>query len=805
MKGNDLQLLKRMPPRIYVLLSIMTLIVPALLAFAFDSLVTVPQHQKLTERVKAHAASQAAAVDEFVAQHQQQLAGLARDPALISSLGDDDRQTAINNWLAGVSQAGTPFSTIEVVPVADLNVENSRNFVEINLINRTRNGENPAPEATRSQAWQIHFARPVLVGEQVVATLLAVVPARFLANKLNAVDHNLGRAILIQKVEYHPPVSIAAQGRGSENLPAAERATSVPHWSIRYVAAPELIETIRSHNIYFWLVAAVLTIVYLFIAGKLVRQGLNSPVSASSPRTTRRKSVQDQPVDKEVKAEDQRKSFTAPVYEFDKTRTSIRKKTGEEGPGNKGATKSSPKADQPLQLPARVFRDYDIRGLANEEINEAFAEALGKVLGTRAVALDESAMVLGYDGRTSSPALSQALAKGILSTGCNLINLGQIPTPLMNFATRTLSQTDSGVMVTASHNPAADNGFKVVFNGHVLNAGEITELREAMARNRWRSGKGEEQNLDVRQQYLDSIVGDIAPATGLRVVIDCGNGIAGTIAPALLEAIGCEVTQLYCDVDGNFPNHPPDPTVSENLADLITVVTHNKADVGLAIDGDGDRLVAVTASGRIVWPDELLMIFARDVTTRHPGSDVIFDVKSTRRLNSLVSSYGGRPVMWKTGHAHMRNKMAETGAPVGGEFSGHLFFNDRWHGFDDGIYASARLVEILSMREQSLDDLMASFPETITTPEIRIAVDDLQKFGIIEKLRQQGDFGEGKITDIDGLRVDYPEGWGLARASNTGAALTLRFEAIDNATLSDIKNIFKAQLQALGCNLALDF
>jgi phosphomannomutase/phosphoglucomutase len=318
-------------------------------------------------------------------------------------------------------------------------------------------------------------------------------------------------------------------------------------------------------------------------------------------------------------------------------------------------------------------------------------------------------------------------------------------------------------------------------------------------------GEGTRSSGDYVDDYIEKITSDIALADTLKVVVDCGNGIAGKIAPRLLQELGCEVIPLFCDVDGNFPNHPPDPSEPENLKWLVDKVNTEGANLGIALDGDGDRIVAVSPSGKVILPDRLLMLFAKDIVSRNPGTDVIFDVKCTRRLNSLISGYGGRPLVWKSGHAHIKAKMKETGALLGGELSGHIFFKERWYGFDDGMYAAARLLEILTIRDQNLDEALSSLPVSAITPEIRLPITEEEKFAVIETLIKQGDFSGGKVTTIDGLRVDFAKGWGLIRASNTGAFLSLRFEADNDEMLGKIRNLFKTQMNALVPGVSTDF
>jgi phosphomannomutase/phosphoglucomutase len=379
-----------------------------------------------------------------------------------------------------------------------------------------------------------------------------------------------------------------------------------------------------------------------------------------------------------------------------------------------------------------------------------------------------------------------------------------VPTPVVYYAGHILTGK-SVVMLTGSHNPRDYNGFKIVIAGDTLANEQIQALKARIDNNDLATGVGTVEQVDVLERYFKQIRDDIAMAKPMRVVVDCGNGVAGVIAPRLLEALGCSVIPLYCEVDGNFPNHHPDPGKPENLVDLIAKVKSENADIGLAFDGDGDRVGVVTNTGAIVFPDRLLMLFAKDVVSRNPGADIIFDVKCTRRLTPLISGYGGRPVMWKTGHSLIKKKMKETGALLAGEMSGHIFFKERWFGFDDGIYAAARLLEILSQDRRDVDHVFSAFPSDIATPEINIEVTEQSKFRIIERLQRDAVWGDGNITNLDGVRVDYPKGWGLVRASNTTPVLVLRFEAETEEELERIKGIFRAQLYSAVPDLDLPF
>ncbi|MBL6690058.1 MAG: phosphomannomutase/phosphoglucomutase [Pseudomonadales bacterium] len=459
------------------------------------------------------------------------------------------------------------------------------------------------------------------------------------------------------------------------------------------------------------------------------------------------------------------------------------------------AANQSDSSNDPGDL-ERIFRAYGIRGIVGESLSEDISRQIGQAIGSEAEARGQQTVIVGYDGREYSPALAEALIDGLTASGRDVINIGAVPTPVLYYATHN-STTQSGVMVTGSHNPPEYNGFKVVLDGKTLVDHEITALYERIKSGNLSSGSGSISEMDMVPDYMEAIADDVVVAQPLKVVVDCGNGIAGSIAPELLDSLGCEAVPLFCEVDGSFPNHHPDPTRPENLADLISTVRSQGADLGIGLDGDGDRLVAVTAEGAIVWPDRMLMLFAKDVVSRNPGSDVVYDVKCTRDLNSVISGFGGRPIISRSGHSFVKQKIAETGAMLGGELSGHICFSERWFGFDDGLYSAARLLEIVGPQEAGLSDLLAEFPESVSTPEIHVAIDDEEKFTLIEALIATADFEDATITAVDGLRVDFSDGWGLVRASNTEPALTLRFEADNEQALDEIKGEFRELLQEL--------
>lgn len=455
-------------------------------------------------------------------------------------------------------------------------------------------------------------------------------------------------------------------------------------------------------------------------------------------------------------------------------------------------------------VPASIFRAYDIRGIVGKDLTPSTVELLGRAIGTEAQAQGETTVFVGIDGRLSSPSLRDQLVAGLAGSGCDVITIGTIPTPVLYYATHVLG-IHSGVMITGSHNPPEYNGFKIMLGGTTLSTEAIQTLYQRIINQDLSEGAGQVSTQEILENYRERILNDIIIQRPLKIVIDCGNGVAGIIAPQLFEALGCEIIPLYCDLDGRFPNHHPDPSNPDNLKDLIAMIAETGADLGLAFDGDGDRVGLVTNKGRIIFPDRLLMLLAKDIVTRNPGCDVIYDVKCTRLLSSLISSYGGNPVMWKTGHSLIKTKMKETGALLAGEMSGHLFLKERWYGFDDGIYSAARLVEILSAQPASTDDVFNRFPDSVNTPEINIQVTDENKFSLVKKFVNKCQFDDAKVIAIDGARVEFSWGWGLLRASNTTPTLVLRFEADDNQHLNQIKTLFRKQLKAIDHTLLVDF
>jgi phosphomannomutase/phosphoglucomutase len=454
-------------------------------------------------------------------------------------------------------------------------------------------------------------------------------------------------------------------------------------------------------------------------------------------------------------------------------------------------------------VPPEIFKAYDIRGIVDRALTPQVTELIGRAIGSEGRERGVRAVAIGRDGRLSGPALAAALARGIQAAGVDVIDVGMVATPMLYFAGYHLG-TFSGVSVTGSHNPPDYNGLKIVLAGDTLAGEAIQALRTRIEKGDLASGSGSYATRDIRADYLERIVSDVKLARPLHVIVDCGNGVAGATAPELYRRLGCKVTELYCEVDGTFPNHHPDPGNPHNLEDLVAALK-KEGDIGFAFDGDGDRLGVVTKRGRIIYPDRQLMLFAADVLERNPGAEIIFDVKSTRKLYGWIRSRGGKPTMWKTGHSFIKQKLKETGAPLAGEMSGHIFFKERWYGFDDAMYAGARLLEILS-RSADVGAVLEGLPDAVSTPELHVHTAEGENYTLIDRLKQTARFeGAEDLVTIDGLRVEYRDGFGLARPSNTTPVIVLRFEADDAPALERIQGDFRRALLAVKPDLKLPF
>lgn len=452
-----------------------------------------------------------------------------------------------------------------------------------------------------------------------------------------------------------------------------------------------------------------------------------------------------------------------------------------------------------------IFRAYDIRGIVGESLTPEIVTQIGQAIGSEAALKNQKTVAVGRDGRLSGSELIQALIKGLRMAGRDVIDIGMIPTPVLYFATYHL-KTGSGVMLTGSHNPSNYNGMKIMIDGETLADEAIQTLKRRVEQQDFITGEGELKTQDIQQDYIQRIVQDVKLQRPFKVVVDCGNGAAGNLAPQLLKALGCEVIELFCEVDGNFPNHHPDPTVLKNLQDLIKTVKETGADLGLGFDGDGDRLGVVDKDGAVIWPDRQMILYASDILSRNPNAAIVYDVKCSRHLGKSIAAQGGKPVMWRTGHSLIKSKIKEQQALLGGEMSGHIFFKERWYGFDDALYTAARLLEILAKDERIPTEIFTALPNAVSTPELKLELEkDGENFELMKKVLDSFEFDDVEITTIDGLRADFADGWGLVRPSNTTPCLVIRFEAETDEALERIQQDFRRQFLAIDEGLKLPF
>lgn len=462
---------------------------------------------------------------------------------------------------------------------------------------------------------------------------------------------------------------------------------------------------------------------------------------------------------------------------------------------------------QITDLPTQVFKAYDIRGIVPTELNPAFAELLGRALARRARQLNIKHAVVGYDGRLSSPTLAEALTRGMRSEGVNTLDIGMVPTPIVYYQAASQG-IGLAVAITGSHNPPKYNGFKIMLDGRAIYGEEISSLRDDMMNLQETApsaAPGQAESANIIPDYIERIASDVRLARPMKVVLDCGNGVGAVAATELFKRLGCEVDELYCEVDGTFPNHHPDPADPANLQDIIKHLQESDCELGLAFDGDADRLGVVTKDGQIIWPDRQLILFLRDTLKREPGATIIYDVKCSRHVGEAIKAAGGQPLMWKTGHSLVKAKMAEVDCPLAGEMSGHIFFKERWYGFDDGLYAGARLLEILSQVDDPNATLNA-LPQDISTPELKLPMQEGEPFALIARLQAEAKFPTAMSTNqIDGVRAEYADGFGLARASNTTPVVVLRFEAESEVALKRIKGEFKQAILAIAPDSELPF
>jgi phosphomannomutase/phosphoglucomutase len=810
------------------------------------------QHDQLAQ---AWGSAQAGAVNKALLQIRADTVAAAQDGALSGAVQSNDPARIANAQTSLRFRDGVVGSRL--VPTGFNDVDNQGalpvNFATLDMLNKASKGEAPAPEARKvGEAWLIYSAAPLRASPDapVMGTLLLAYSPQRLLNALPQTPDDVGQIELNQQFGTAAAQPFLTRGQGDGSQPQGFD-TGFANWKLQFTSGPAL----HTSPAYWMLILAALValggvllglylnesafrrrvaadarqldqLIQELSGGKAVKSfGLSLPALNGLAQTLARFSLRNQPAASTAAAHpsdlaasnsaltrsESPSAFvaehaepTGPLFQdtdilnidiLDENLDFLRSEHPQ-------AMNSTASAAPPF--PDSIFRAYDIRGVVGDTLTAETAYWIGRAVGAQSIEQGEPNVCVGRDGRLSGPELVQQLIQGLHDSGCHVSDVGLVPTPALYYAANVLAGK-TGVMLTGSHNPKDYNGFKIVIAGDTLANEQIQAIHDRIKSNNLPAAKGSITQVNILDRYFTQIKDDIVLARRLKVVIDCGNGAAGVIAPQLIEALGCEVISLFAEVDGNFPNHHPDPGKLENLQDLIAKVNETGADLGLAFDGDGDRVGVVTNKGNVVYPDRLLMLFALDVLKRNPGADIIFDVKCTRRLTPLISEHGGRPVMWKTGHSLIKKEMKKSGALLAGEMSGHIFFKERWFGFDDGIYSAARLLEILSQASQSAEDLFEAFPNDISTPEINIKVTDVTKFTIIQALEKDARWGDAKLTTIDGVRVDYPKGWGLVRASNTTPVLVLRFEAETEEELQRIKDVFHAELKKVAPDLDLPF
>jgi phosphomannomutase/phosphoglucomutase len=723
----------------------------------------------------------------------------------------------------------------------DLNAEVPISFGALDLIRRAETHEFVGPEVSLNQGARIYAAQPITPDGTVAGVLLVVFENTYFLDPLRHFSRLRGKLEVLQTVGGTPAVPVMVAGGDAGDLAAIEQQLISPPWKLSFTAARSEVAQVDYTNGLFipFVVSWGVLVAGLFLGfstytrrltadsqvliefSTRILRGRSAPagtynlvamhdvaaaiaVYSKQPAATVASEQDDVEEDGDLLAgleDDLDKEATADDTPTADDFLEVNPSSKHDNFGIEVSEEVGP-MEMGINFDPGIFRAYDIRGITTSNLTEDVVYWIGRAFAAEARSKDMPRVVVGRDGRHSGEPLQNSLTKGLTEGGMDVISIGAVPTPTLYYATYALD-TGTGIMITGSHNPPEYNGLKMMIAGVTLAEEMIQALYQRLQQNNLSEGTGEVEEVYLDDSYIDKVLEDVAVAQPPKVVVDCGNGIAGSIAPRLLREIGCEVVELYCEVDGDFPNHHPDPAEPENLEDLRTVVQAENADIGLAFDGDGDRLGVVTNSGEIIFPDKLLMLFAQDIVSRNPGADIIYDVKCSRHLNSLISDLGGRPIMWKTGHSHMKAKIKETGALLAGEFSGHICFGERWYGFDDALYSAVRLLEILGSESRTADEVFAQFPVTFSTPEIKITTTEAEKFEIMEQLEQQADFGEGTITSIDGIRVDFADGWGLIRPSNTSPVLSLRFEADNAEALDRIQDEFQVQLSKVDAGLTI--
>ncbi len=798
-----------------------------------------------TNRLAAETEALAAHLSDRMQHLRLALENLARDPALAQTLYNGKATTIAAKEIAIQQQIPDAWHIRLLLPKhteLDTRQEPQMSFASLDILRQAeKTGKTTLAEVHQygSKNQHIALATPVFMPGDDNREVIGVIHAAFKLDKIdsaiNAVSH-YGGQVEIDQVIQGKRLTLAKSNASTDSKPAVDASIPIPGtiWEAAYLKPPTAIDQATLINFGSISTVGLLLIgLIMFMQAKRLKQALKNDQGAivkmveivlkggriinPGPATADCKGTME--LIAHIGAQALRK-HRATASGTSSSEGNSEDDTTQPGPtspddvivdtdhGLQGLNTGSAAithAGAGITLPDSIFLAYDIRGIVGDTLTRDIVYELGRAIGSEAYDQGQQTVIVARDGRLSSEGLSAALCQGLQESGRDVLDIGMVPTPVLYFATHVLGSS-SGVMLTASHNPADYNGLKIVINGEALSGQAIQQLRQRVETGDLLQGEGTHQTQDLTPDYIARITQDVQPARSLKVVVDCGNWVAGTLAPILLKELGCEVIELYCDIDGNFPNHHPDPGKPENLEDLIQQVKRQKADLGVAFDGDGDRLCAVDSNGNIIWPDRLLMLFATDVLSRQPGGDIIYDVKSTRSLAGHILSHGGRPLMWKTGHSLMKAKLKETGALLAGEMSGHIFFKERWYGFDDALYACARLLEILSIDMRSSEEVFAELPVHTSTPELFMDMPEGDHHELVKKIVNLARFKKSaKLITIDGLRAEFDNGWGLVRPSNTIPAVTFRFEAINKTELNEIQEEFRQLLKKIDPDLNVPF
>lgn len=764
------------------------------------------QNIEHAERLKTDVKKASDALSAKVLSWRRAVESLAHDPALLASINDNEQ--ALANWVIEHQSSLDEMTMLRVVRPGVMHVDTVvkpplgyAGLDLVRLVEASNKIQMPEVHMMGSDDRHIAVAAPVIDGDELRAVMLASFDVAALQSAFKSVlDNERGGWLELKQGGLKISSIGAASHQNGENLDSIQIVGT--RWRIvirtQTVQAPITADELRMYVISLLVVILILSGLIAVVTDKEKREKLGKSIKTRKAK-----------VEKEPMAVVEEFVFLTEDGELDHKKMV---ETIKENVEHKKESTTSPtfmddtgvEVVTQMDVPQSIFRAYDIRGIVDETLTEQGVFLIGRAIASQALSVGQKTIAIARDGRLHSLRLSESLSKGIQSTGCKVIDVGQVPTPVLYFATHQLD-TQSGVMITGSHNPANYNGLKIVIAGNTLSGDAIQQLYQRILQEDFESGEGSYQEEMMLPEYIGAITSDVRLGRMMKVVVDCGNGVAGEAAPMLLSTLGCEIIPLYCDIDGNFPNHHPDPSKPENLQELIDKVREEEAELGLAFDGDGDRLGVIDSDGNVIWPDRQMMLYAIDVLSRQAGADIIYDVKCTRNLAKVIAKHGGKPIMSKTGHSLIKAKMKETNAELAGEMSGHIFFKERWFGFDDALYTAARLLEVLTAEFRSTAEIFADLPDSVSTPELNVSLEEGENFIFVEQLQSQAIFEDANVITIDGVRVEFKDGWGLVRASNTTPSLVLRFEADDEVALDRIKDVFREQMLKINDSIALPF